>query len=198
MGCDGIHLSRQHLGSQDRRYFISRIAWITIVKPSPKKGKKFHNHILAPPPRFKNYSFTLHPNTNVPSPPSTLLCIFSPILSSTSPLGRWSPPLGITSPTSTNTLPTDPHPPQQIKLLQESISSPTEARKDKPVRGTGSTARQEIDLGTAPAPVFGGPIWRHSYTSATYVQGCMERGRSCSCLLFGWWFSLWESPGSPG
>jgi hypothetical protein len=48
--------------------------------------------------------------------------------------------------------------------------------------------RQATDSETAPAQVAGG--WRPSCTSATYVWGL----RTSPCLLFGWWFSLWELP----
>jgi hypothetical protein len=71
------------------------------------------------------------------------------------------------------------------------ISFPTEARQRSSVRATGSTGRQQI-WGNYPIPVVGGgSAWRLSWASAIYVHvggGAM----SSLCMLFCWWFSLWE------
>jgi hypothetical protein len=67
-------------------------------------------------------------------------------------------------------------------------SSPTEAKQDSPVRGSGSIDSKR--LRDSPASVGEGPTWRPNY-SLLHMCG---RSRASPCLLYGWWFSLWESP----
>jgi hypothetical protein len=69
------------------------------------------------------------------------------------------------------------------------VSSPTEARQGSPAR---TNHTQATAFGIAPLQLFG----THMKTKLNICYICEGRPRSSLCLIFGWWFSLWEPQGS--
>jgi hypothetical protein len=71
-------------------------------------------------------------------------------------------------------------------------SCPTEARQGIPDRYTCYIGNRFWD---SPGSSCSGPTWRPICIFATYFY-VTGKPRSSPCMLFGWWFSLWEPQGS--
>jgi hypothetical protein len=96
--------------------------------------------------------------------------------------------------THTHQIPTYPGTSNHSRRL--GTSSLTEARQGSPVRGTGSTGRQQSQIKSRFQMLKDSHEDRVAHLlHYMFVWGW--RGSSL-CMLFGWWFSLWNPPKGAG